>query len=152
MEEYDSKNISKSTNSINKNSSETTKLYIIFTILAGILTLFPVNTLFSGLTESNTYINEIINIILFYIVKIIGFMIYFCVLKEITKPKIIISIIAGICMIISRFIYNQMDNGENVGIDYIGQALIMSMISIYFLNIYYICTFMLFIEYAKKFI
>lgn len=74
----------------NSNSIETTKSYIIFTILAGILTLIPISSLILGLIDSNIYISDNIYVISFYIVKIIGFLIYFCKLKEITKPKKII--------------------------------------------------------------
>ncbi len=152
MEQYNNKIISKITNFINKNSSKTTKEYIIFTILAGILTLVPVSTLVLGLIDSNVNINENIYIILFYIVKIIGFLIYFCILKEITKPKRIISIIAGVSLLISVFMYNSIYSIENTGIDYIGQALGNSMIFTLCIYIYYIFTFILFISYAKKFI
>ena len=152
MKQYNNKIMLKITNFINKNSIETTKSYIIFTIFAGILTLTPVSSLVLGLIDSNVYINDNIYIISFYIVKIIGFLIYFCVLKEITKSKRIISIIAGISLLMSGFMYNQMNSMENTGIDYIGQSLGMSIIFTFCIYIYYIFTFILFIAYAKKFI
>lgn len=134
------------------NSSKTTKLYIIFTIFAGILTLIPVSTLVLSLIDPNAYINENIYIFLFYIEKIIGFLIYFCVLKEITKSKGIIAIIAGIFLLMSSFWYNEMNSMENTGIDYIGQALGMAIIFNLCIYIYYIFSFILFIAYAKRFI
>lgn len=152
MEQHNNKIISKISNFTNKNSNTTTKLYIVFTILAGILTLIPISTLLLELIDSNVYINENIYIISFYIVKIIGFLIYFCILKDITKSKSIIAIIAGIFLLMSGLMYNEINSMENTGIDYIGQALGMAMIFKLCIYVYYILTFILFIAYAKKFI
>lgn len=139
----------------NKNSNETKKSYIIFTILAGILTLVPISTLILeliGLINSNSYINDSIYIISFYVVKVIGFLIYFCILKEMTKSKTAMTIIAGIFLVISGLMYNKMNSMENKGIDYIGEALGIAIIFNGCIYIYYIFTFILFIMYAKKFI
>jgi len=152
MEQYNNKTISKISNFINRASNATTKLYIVFTILAGILTLIPISTFFLGLFDQNAYINENIYIISFYIVKIIGFLIYFYILKNISKSKCIISIIAGIFLLMSGCMYNEMNGMENTGIDYIGQALGIAIIFKLCIYIYYILTFILFISYSKTFI
>lgn len=135
----------------NSNSIETTKSYIIFTILAGILTLIPISSLILGLIDSNIYISDNIYVISFYIVKIIGFLIYFCKLKEITKPKKIIAIIATIFLFMSIVMYNQLNSVDD-GIDSIAAALLAGMAFNLCTHIYYIFTFILFITYAKKFI
>ena len=139
----------------NKNSNETKKSYIIFTILAGILTVVPISTLILGLIDlinSNSYINNSIYIISFYVIKVIGFLIYFCILKEMTKSKTAMTIISGIFLVISGLMYNNMNSMENKGIDYIGEALGIAILFNGCIYIYYIFTFILFIMYAKKFI
>ncbi len=140
------------TNLVNENSSEVTKSYIILTIIAGILTLIPISSLLLGLIDFNMNINESVYIISFYIVKIIGYFIYFSALKNTTKSKITLSVVAGISLAMSAFMYYQMYNMENTGIDYVGEAILKAMVFNICMAIYYISTFILFIIYAKKFI
>lgn len=143
-------------NNFNNNTLvEITKFYIFYTIIAGILTLVPVSSLILNLIKlinSSIYINEYFYIILFYVVKVIGFLIYFFVLKKTTKKKITLAIIAGIFLMFSSLMYNNMNGMENTGIDSIGQALGIAIIFNMCLYIYYIFAFILFIAYAKKFI
>ena len=83
MNQYNNQIESKDTNFKHNTLGETTKSYIFYTIIAGILTLIPVTSLISGLIYSinpSIYINEDIYIISFYLIKIIGFLIYFFVL------------------------------------------------------------------------
>lgn len=151
MYEYNNNQIeSQDTNFRSDTLNKTTKLYIFYTLIAGILTLIPVSSLILRLVNSN--ISEYIYIILFYVEKVIGFLIYFFLLKKITKKKIILIIIAGIFLLFSGLMYNNMNSMENTGIDYIGQALGMAIIFKICLYIYYIIAFILFISYAKNFI
>ena len=151
MYEYNNNQIeSQDTNFRSDTLNKTTKLYIFYTLIAGILTLIPVSSLILRLVNSN--ISEYIYIILFYVEKVIGFLIYFFLLKKITKKKIILIIIAGIFLLCSGLMYNNMNSMENTGIDYIGQALGMAIIFKICLYIYYIIAFILFISYAKNFI
>lgn len=146
---------SKDTNFKNNTLGKITKKYIVYTILAGVLTLIPVSSLvleLINLINPNLYINEYIYVITFYAVKVIGFLIYFFVLKKTTKSKITLTIIAGIFLLFSGLMYNNMNSMENVGIDSIGQALLIAMILKICFYIYYIFTFILFILYAKKFL
>ena len=149
--EIESQNTNFSKNIVNK----PTKSYIFYTMIAGILTLIPVSSLVLSLINvinPSVYINEYVSIIAFYVVKIIGFLIYFFVLKKMTKKKIALTLIAGIFLLCSSLMYNEMNSMENTGIDYIGQALGMAIIFKISLYIYYIFTFILFISYAKNFI
>lgn len=155
MNQYNNQIESKDTNFKHNTLGETTKSYIFYTIIAGILTLIPVTSLISGLIYSinpSIYINEEIYIISFYVIKIIGFLIYFFVLKKTTKKKITLIIIAGIFLLFSSLMYNNMNSMENTGIDYIGQALGLAIILRMSLYIYYIFAFIVFILYAKNFI
>ena len=155
MNQYNNQIESKDTNFKHNTLGETTKSYIFYTIIAGILTLIPVTSLISGLIYSinpSIYINEDIYIISFYVIKIIGFLIYFFVLKKTTKKKITLIIIAGIFLLFSSLMYNNMNSMENTGIDYIGQALGLAIIFRMSLYIYYIFAFIVFILYAKNFI
>ena len=155
MNQYNNQIESKDTNFKHNTLGETTKSYIFYTIIAGILTLIPVTSLISGLIYSinpSIYINEDIYIISFYLIKIIGFLIYFFVLKKTTKKKITLIKIAGIFLLFSSLMYNNMNSMGNTGIDYIGQALGLAIIFRMSLYIYYIFAFIVFILYAKNFI
>lgn len=141
----------------NTNSAfcEITKTYIFYTILAGILTMLPISTWILELIDlinPDSYISEYIYIISFYVVKVIGFLIYFFVLKKMTKRKVTLAIIAGIFLLFNGLMYSGMNSTENTGIDYIGQAIVVSTIFKICLYIYYIIAFILFILYAKKII
>lgn len=142
---------------INKqnNIEKPTKGYIFLAIIAGILTLIPVSSLILNLISSkipNIEISDSFFIGSFYAVKVIGFLIYFLALKKTTKAKIILSIIAGVFLLLSGLTYISMDNMDNRGIDGIGEALAIAMILKINLGIYYILTFIVFILYSKSFL
>lgn len=155
MNEYNNQIESEDANLKHNTLSETTKSYTFCTIIAGILTLIPVSSLILELINSinpSIYINEYIYAISFYVIKVMGFLIYFFILKKTTKKKITLIIIAGIFLLLSSLMYNNMNSMENTGIDYIGQALGIAIIFKMCLYIYYIFAFIVFILYAKNFI
>lgn len=155
MNQYNNQVEFQDNHSKNNTLDETTKLYIFYTIIAGILTLIPVSSLILeliNLINPSIYINEYIYIISFYIIKVIGFLIYFFVLRKTTKKKITLIIVAGIFLLFSSLMYNSVNNMENTGIDSIGQALGIAIIFKMCLYIYYTFTFILFILYAKSFV
>lgn len=132
------------------------KKYIVYTILAGILTLIPVGTMILGIIDtkinSDGYINESIYAIVFYAVKVIGFLIYIFVLNQNTKKRKALIIISGIFLILTGLAQKNMESMDNKGLDYIGEALARALIFKACLYIYYISTIVLFISYSKKFL
>ena len=110
-------------------------IYIFCTILAGFLTLFPTGSATS-----------------FYILKLLGFIIYFFVLKKITKTKIVIAVLAIIFLLLNFLSYNDISNLGHVGLGDLGSALGRLVIFRIFLYMYYLLTVILFILYARKFL
>lgn len=136
------------------NSGLTAK-YILLTILAGILTLLPISTLIISLFDKvnpATYISTLIYIGAYYITKIIGFLIYFLALRQLTKSKVILTIFAAIFLAFSLFMYFCLNNMENTGIDYIGEALGYTLLYKSSIYVYFILSFIIFLLYAKNFI
>ena len=90
------------------------KKYIVYTILAGILTLIPVGTMILGIIDtkinSDDYINESIYAIVFYALKVIGFLIYIFVLNQNTKKRKVLIIISGIFLILTGLAQKNMES------------------------------------------
>ena len=151
MDEYN-KQIEYNNKSINSNI---TKSYIIYTIIAGILTLIPISSLLFNLVQliyPSIYISESIYVAIFYITKLIGFSIYVFVLRKNTKKGSLLIVIASILLLLSFLAYDSINNMDNKGLDYIGQALGMAIIYRICIYIYYVLTFILFIIYSRSFI
>lgn len=127
-------------------------LNILYTIIAGVLTLLPVSSLILELIESgnpNLSFNDEIYIFFFYAIKLIGFLIYFLVLKKVTRVRIAFTGIAGVFTLVSIWAYVQMSTMENKGIDSIGTALGYAIILQFSIFAYYIVAFILFLLFVK---
>ena len=150
MEDLNNKRVIKNNNVKNPSGYGPTKPYILGTVIAGILTMVPISTLFLSLI--NIDVNENVYIISFFLVKVIGFLIYIFALKELSIKKITIIAVAGVFLLLTGFFTISLNNSDNKGIDGIGEALATGFIMNVCLYVYYSLAFVLFILYAKKFI
>ena len=150
MEDLNNKRVIKNNNAKNPSVYGPTKPYILGTVIAGILTLVPISSLFLSLF--NIDVNENVYIISFFLVKVIGFLIYIFALKELSIKRIILMILAGVFLFLTAFFTSSLNSSDNKGIDGIGEALALGFFINICLYIYYILAFIFFILYAKKFI
>ena len=125
-----------------------TKKYIFFTIIAGILTIIPISPIIYNIIGVT---DELLYLISYYATKVIGLLIYICILKDLNKRRNIYLFISFISLLISLFLMNSLDNIDG-GLDALGEAIITGFLFNASIIIYHIMAFITFLSYAKKFI